>query len=194
MLNFDRGPVPYGSTLGHSFSNTNQHFSPRTYTPNQKTFPKSNFTQGFYFSILSYNLSLTFTKISILLLYLRIFKTSRTRYGCYILLGIVIAYGTWLFFSSLFPCMPVAYFWDKQISGHCLPRMAVWFLNAALNIITDIAIFILPLRVVSALSLPRGQKIGLYFIFALGFLYVCHLPTEPDSSLTWYPSQSVNFC
>jgi hypothetical protein len=138
-------------------------------------------TQGFYFSILSYNISLIFTKISILLLYVRILDASRTRYGCYILLGIVIAYGTWLLFSSIFPCVPVASFWDKEIPGHCLRESTVWFTNASLNIATEIAIFILPLRVISTLSLPQRQKFGVYFVFALGFLYVPPSLSQPHA-------------
>jgi hypothetical protein len=129
---------------------------------------------------MSYGLGLTFTKISILLLYLRLFATSRTRYGCYILLGVVIIYGTWLFFSSIFPCVPIRRFWDKSIPGHCLAFTPIWFTNASLNIATDLAIFVLPQRTIYALSLPKGQKISLCLVFALGFLYAPPLPLAID--------------
>ncbi|KAH9207222.1 hypothetical protein DL95DRAFT_468880 [Leptodontidium sp. 2 PMI_412] len=143
-----------------------QHF--RTLNRPQIT----GFLQSFYFSILFYALSFNFTKISILMLYIRMFNASRTRYSCYVLLGVVIAFGTLAFFSSVLPCLPVARFWDEEITGHCLPTLPIWFTNSSLNIVTDLTIFILPLHPISQLNLPKTQKIFLLFVFALGFL-VC---------------------
>jgi len=136
-----------------------------------------NILQPFYFSVLTYNISLIFVKVSILLLYLRIFDSSRTRYGCYILLGVVITYGAFLILSSIFSCWPIGRFWDNRIPGHCIPGPPLWYGNAAANIATDLAIFILPLKTIYGLKLPRGQKISLCFVFTLGFLYVAFLPT-----------------
>lgn len=42
------------------------------------------------------------------------------------------------------------------------------FTNAALNIITDIAIAVLPLPVIKSLNLPRRPKLALMFVFLLG--------------------------
>ncbi|KAE9375914.1 hypothetical protein N431DRAFT_370863 [Stipitochalara longipes BDJ] len=130
------------------------------------------FLHPFYFSIISYNSGLIFVKISILLLYLRIFHTSRLRYGCYILLGVVIAYGAFLILSSIFTCWPIARFWNKNIPGGCIPSAPLWYGHSAGNIVTDLAIFVLPLKTIYGLKLPRGQKISLCLVFTLGF-FVC---------------------
>ena len=45
-----------------------------------------------------------------------------------------------------------------------------WFSNAALNILTDLIVFILPLPVIGKLNLAKGQKYSLLGIFCLGFL------------------------
>jgi hypothetical protein len=67
--------------------------------------------------------------------------------------------------------MPVAYFWDKTIKGgHCMNQYAVWFTNAAVNIVTDFAIIILPMPVLRSLDLPLKQKRALMLVFALGGL------------------------
>ncbi len=115
-------------------------------------------------------MSLTFTKISILLLYIRIFKTTMIKGACYTLLGFVAVYGVWLFFSSIFFCVPVEAFWDESITGYCLPHSLIWFLNANINIATDLSIFLLPIPVIKTLLLPKRQKFGLYIVFGLGFL------------------------
>ena len=118
-----------------------------------------------------YCLSLTFTKVSILLQYLRIFTTKQFRVSCWALLGFVAVYGTWSVFSSIFGCMPVAYFWDKTIKGgHCMNQYAVWFTSAAVNIVTDFAIIILPMPVLWRLNMPLKQKRALMLVFALGGL------------------------
>jgi hypothetical protein len=93
------------------------------------------------------------------------------RRACYIMLAVVAAYGIGSFFDSLFACQPIQYFWDKTISGgSCLDRQVTWMTNAALDIITDVVIIILPMPAISVLNLPRKQKIFITIIFATGGL------------------------
>jgi hypothetical protein len=66
-------------------------------------------------------------------------------------------------------CRPVPYFWDKTIpNGYCLLEQPIWFGNAAINIVTDIAIPTLPMPALSTLKLPKKQEIGLMMVLALG--------------------------
>ncbi|KAK3713690.1 hypothetical protein LTR37_008384 [Vermiconidia calcicola] len=125
----------------------------------------------FYISIWVYNLSMSCTKFSILLQYLRIFPQRLFRRACYIMIGIVAIYTCWTFFSAVFACWPISYFWTKlkdPDGGHCLNRFAVWFANAGLNIATDIATGLLPMRVLRDLELPKRQKYALMIVFGLG--------------------------
>lgn len=70
-------------------------------------------------------------------------------------------------------CTPISYFWNPSLpNGHCLDKHAVWFANASLNIITDLAIFILPMPVFHDLHLPRRQRIALMAVFGLGAFVV----------------------
>jgi hypothetical protein len=96
----------------------------------------------------------------------------------YILPGIVIIYGIWLLFCSIFTCVPIARFWDKSVPGHCVRETPMWFTNASLNIATDFAILVLPQRTIYALSLPKGQKI----IYAVCLRWdFCMLPQFYDA-------------
>ncbi|OCK75392.1 hypothetical protein K432DRAFT_337541, partial [Lepidopterella palustris CBS 459.81] len=132
-----------------------------------------NSQKPFWASIWIYNLSLGFTKASILIQYLRIFTIKQFRIACWSVLAFVIAFSTWTFFGSIFECVPVAYFWDKTIpGGHCMNQYAVWFTNASVNIATDFTIIILPMPVLKGLKLPMKQKRALVCIFALGG-FVC---------------------
>lgn len=80
----------------------------------------------FYVSIWVYNLSLSCTKISILLQYLRIFPQQWFRRCCYTMLVVVVVYSLYTFFTAIFACTPISYFWDQSVGGHCLDRFAVW--------------------------------------------------------------------
>jgi hypothetical protein len=123
-------------------------------------------------------MSLTFIKVSILFLYLRIFSITNMLKACYVTLVIVIIHGVWLLFSSIFGCLPIASYWNNTLSGKCLPSAASWVVTYSVNIVTNVVIFLLPLPVIGTLNLPRRQKIGVFFVFALGSLYdLLHLST-----------------
>ncbi|KAF1356127.1 hypothetical protein BDV97DRAFT_364919 [Delphinella strobiligena] len=124
-------------------------------------------------SVPVYQLSLTLTKISILLQYWRVFISTSIRRLIIALFAVTVVYGMWSVFSTLLMCIPVSYFWKEDIAGgHCLNKYSVWFANASLNIVTDIAIFILPMPVLHDLHLPRRQRFALMAVFGLG-AFVC---------------------
>lgn len=125
-----------------------------------------------WWTILCYNLSLVLTKISILLLYLRIFPESRLIVVVKWVLAVIIVYSIWIILSSILFCIPVRGFWDFSIHARCFPKKPVWMLSASLNIATDLTIFLLPMPVLTTLTLPWRQKIGVVFIFVVG-LFVC---------------------
>jgi len=87
----------------------------------------------------------------------------------------VLALGVWLVASVFTACVPLEAFWNWWLvfvrPVYCQPA-TLWWANAGLHIASDVMIFLLPLPMLSTLSLPRKQKIALVGVFALGFLYV----------------------
>jgi hypothetical protein len=76
---------------------------------------------------MTYGLSLTCTKISILLQYLRLFPQKWFRISAWTIILIVGCYNFFAIFTTIFMCTPVAKFWDMTITGgHCLDRFAIW--------------------------------------------------------------------
>lgn len=117
-----------------------------------------------------YNASLACTKFSILFQYLRIFPSRPFRISCYVAMGVVASYSTWAIVSGFVNCVPIAKFWDRSIQGYCLSFEALWFFNASMNILTDLALLTMPMPLLSQLQLPRMQKIALVGVFAIGGL------------------------
>ena len=137
--------------------------------------------------------SLCFTKLSILLMYVRVFPKRAMTRTCYILIAITIIWSCWAVFSSIFTCLPVSRFWLHAAwdQDRCLPRLTLWqvssgdsastrnadfphrYTNAAINILTDFATALIPLPILSRLDISKRQKIILKCVFAAGLLYVC---------------------
>lgn len=117
-----------------------------------------------------YKINIGLTKISILLLYLRIFITDWFQRTCRIFIAIVIAFTFGTVISSVFQCAPIAFAFDKTKKGTCIDLTAFWYANAAFNILSDITIILLPVPVVKKLQLPPQQKVLLCGIFAIGLL------------------------
>lgn len=90
--------------------------------------------------------------------------------ACYATMAVVILYTIWTLFGSIFACIPVRAFWTKEPGARCINQFAMWFTNAAINILTDFAIIALPMPVVRGLNLARRQKQALGGIFAVGGL------------------------
>ncbi|KAK8018957.1 hypothetical protein PG991_008147 [Apiospora marii] len=61
---------------------------------------------------------------------------------------------------------------EPSLPGTCVDQLAVWYVMAGVNIITDFAIFIIPLPVIKSLQLPTKQKMLLVVVFGLG-LFTC---------------------
>ena len=84
-----------------------------------------------------YSLSLAFSKISILFLYLRLSTVRWFRILVWILLGIVISYAVIYNLMSLFGCKPIAATWDQNLAAtaKCLDQLTKYEALSILNII-----------------------------------------------------------
>ncbi|PQE21091.1 integral membrane protein [Rutstroemia sp. NJR-2017a WRK4] len=118
----------------------------------------------------TYAIAVTFPKLSILAMYLRIFRIPFYRAATYFIFYFLIVSSTVLFLMILFQCTPVNFFWDKTIEGgKCHFDIEKLFLYASLpNIITDILMLALPLPFILTLNMTRKVKVGLAITFLTG--------------------------
>ena len=119
-----------------------------------------------------YTISITLIKISVLLFYKRLFRTSTKLFpvSTWTIVGVVLAWGIAFLFSGIFQCVPVEATWDPNISGVCVDQKA-WFLGQAIpNIVTDFLILLVPLPFLLRLKIGKAQKVGLLIVFLLGYL------------------------
>lgn len=84
-------------------------------------------------------------------------------------MAFVVALAISIFFSDLFQCTPIAFFWDKSIKGgFCINGVAFYFSTAGLSTFSDLWILVMPMPMVWRLHLPLRQRIVLVVLFALG--------------------------
>ena len=112
-------------------------------------------------------------KLSLLVMYLRIFPTKNFRIGSYILGSMTIAWVIAINFVSIFQCTPVKKAWlGTAIDGTCINLKASFIGNAVPNILTDVAILCMPVAQVLKLQVTNAQRASLLFMFLLGGLSV----------------------
>lgn len=119
-----------------------------------------------------YMAGVTFPKVAILVLYLRIFVERKVRIITWLVIGVVMS--QWVatgIIASFLTCQPFAFKWDKSIpNGHCADTSAAYKYVSIPNILTDLAVAILPMSTLYRLQISRIRKIGVSLTFLAGSL------------------------
>ena len=110
-------------------------------------------------------------KISILLLYRRIFATRSFRIVALIMSAIVLAWCISSVLVTSFQCQPIAAVWNFNLPATCLDPVVFSLAIALTGVLTDVIVLFLPLHMIWKLHLPTRQKIVLSGVFLLGGLY-----------------------
>ncbi|KAL4806078.1 hypothetical protein BDV18DRAFT_160146 [Aspergillus unguis] len=135
--------------------------------------PNGMIAYGFnvWLSSMFYLATLGFVKTSACWFYTRLGDKVLTRMS-WIMFGTVLCQAIANVCTAAFQCRPVAKAWNTELEGACVNINVFYLANAALNILTDLLTYTLPVRVILKLQMPRKQKIALVFILCLG-LFAC---------------------
>ena len=107
--------------------------------------------------------------MSILFLYIRIFPGHL--FKLYVVAAMVLVTTSILILLPMviFQCNPVSATWNlHRKDAFCPGVSAVAYANAAVNILTEVAILVLPLLLLSKLRVSWQTKLGLYMLFGCG--------------------------
>jgi len=117
-----------------------------------------------------YSITLSATKISILLFYRAIFPGPRFAIATNIVGAFVIAWGVACILVSIFSCNPVRGFWDLTIPSKCIETRKFFIGNSVPNIVMDVVILMLPMKKIWHLQMSFKQKLIVSGLFLLGGL------------------------
>ncbi|KAJ5086426.1 integral membrane protein [Penicillium alfredii] len=135
--------------------------------------PKKNLTVFFkigWSNPFVYTSCVAFIKLSILALYKRLFSVRHIVWAVNFLAGFVILWAVSIIVANSLMCIPVNKFWDQEIEGACIDTAKFYYGQQIPNILSDICILILPLKVVWDLPIAKTQKGLLSGVFLVGGL------------------------
>jgi hypothetical protein len=116
-------------------------------------------------------LAVTFTKLSIIVSYLRIFPYQGFRRLMYGTGALTIALFITSIFVTVFKCLPVAASWDFAIkSPKCIRLSHYLYASTGVNILTDLTLCLSPIPYFYKMQLPKRQKTIVSVLFGIGGL------------------------
>ncbi|MCJ1467260.1 hypothetical protein MMC07_005884 [Pseudocyphellaria aurata] len=114
-------------------------------------------------------LAVVFPKLSILVLYLRIFTKQTYRIACWTIAVFTIANCAGSMVAGCLICRPLEFLWNRTIpGGHCINVTAWYRWSSLMSILTGVAMLIVPLPAIWKIQTTKKVKIGLTITFATG--------------------------
>ncbi len=111
-------------------------------------------------------------KASVLVLYLHIFGSASAKFrrAVFTVLILTGAYAMAAMLAAIFNCTPREKRWKPELPGRCIHFLSLCLTSCIVNVILDVVIYILPMKLVWNLHVPTKQKIVLSFLLASGAL------------------------
>jgi hypothetical protein len=114
-------------------------------------------------------LNQTFSKLSLLFLYHRIFSLDKIFSIMVIAVGTIqISWGISMFFARVFACTPIYHFWDRLTPGTCISGNGLLVGPEVVNSLVDFIMVGMAVWVVQKLNMSTKYKWKLSILFALG--------------------------
>lgn len=119
----------------------------------------------------TYAATFALTKVSLLLLYGRLFPVHELRVACALCGFLVIALSMGVTIVGFLQCRPVRYIWDKTVTGGvCLPFEPLLYGTAIPALLLDVMVICLPMPVIWGLQMKAAHKMVVIGILCLGSL------------------------
>ncbi|KAM6478564.1 GPCR, PTH11-type [Trichoderma sp. SZMC 28011] len=130
------------------------------------------FSQTTFAAQVLYALALGFTKNSLVCMLKRIFFTQNYAWIAYLVLSLNVAWMAQTILTGILICRPITMNWDPTARGHCGNQTYAFAAVSIVDIVTDLTILILPLRLVANLQMRKPYKVALMCVFGFGLITV----------------------
>ncbi|KAH8199612.1 hypothetical protein TruAng_006205 [Truncatella angustata] len=124
--------------------------------------------QLFYVAQILYIAIQLLAKVSISLLFIRLFPARWIRLTLQIFIAFMLGHGLIFIMVIAFQCWPVHSIWDKTITGRCVDVTVVGYVGAGLSIGEDLFLMLLPIAELRKLQVTQRQRVLLSAMFAIG--------------------------
>ena len=120
-----------------------------------------------------YSISLLATKLSLMLLILRVLSTLHRDKPYFITIVLIIINSAFYLCYLIVPaalCTPRQKIWTPELPGKCLNANKLYLVSAVFNFLSDIAMLSVPIALVWQLQMSIRRKIGITVVFCTGGL------------------------
>ena len=126
----------------------------------------------YYVCQMLYILVQVFSKVAILALFQRLFPgfIHYFQWSVRVMIVFMFTHGLVFLMLIIFQCRPINSIWDKTIDGKCLPTDVVIFTGAALSIVEDFIILLLPVHELWKLQMSNKKKLGIILLLSMASL------------------------
>ncbi|MCJ1272070.1 hypothetical protein MMC22_011977 [Lobaria immixta] len=160
---------------------------------NPKGFAKSVLATEYF-----YTSAIAAVKISILLLYRRLFPDRGFRIILWGFGAFILTYSTVQLLVTLFQCQPIRGAWDPFIKAKCIKLNLEFMIMGSLNVVTDVTTWCLPMPLLWSLKISIERRLQVMSMFLLGG-FVCvisiyRVPKIGTLSLSDAPWSDVDAC
>ncbi|KAG6361009.1 hypothetical protein INS49_009228 [Diaporthe citri] len=100
------------------------------------------------------------------------------------MVGVCVCYGIASVFATIFFCVPVSGFWNPSPTDKCISKQGLWLTHSAINVVTDVIIFLIPVKTVLKLNMNMRQKIAVIGVFCIGIIVCLITMLRLDSIIT----------
>lgn len=123
----------------------------------------------------SYLPSIMLSRTSVVLLYLRVLDKRRTWYLGWGVIAFLVGNCVAFLITANIECTPLKHTWDKSIPGQCFNVELWWKLSSLPNIVSDVAILILPVGTIWHLKATRAKKNVIGLVCLTGSMLVYYI-------------------
>lgn len=114
-----------------------------------------------------------FLKLSVLLLFRRIFIGKIFNIVSIVAMVIVSAWMVSFFFATVFQCgIKPSWLWTspKAVAMYCADYKFIQLGHATSDMVTDLLVLFIPVPIIWKLQMTASQKLSLIFVFMLGYV------------------------
>ena len=155
----------------------------------------TNFLLWFYIAEPLYIVATRLTKLSLVLLYIRLWPEKNTfRKVCITVAALLVLSIPAGLLPVLLQCRPVSFYWthlDPSTHGKCIEQTSLSIANAVIVITFDVVVLLLPILNLLKVRVPWMTRFGVLSVFLVGFV-VTACSGVRLSYITLYSKSSMN--
>jgi hypothetical protein len=143
------------------------------------------------------------SRLSVVILYLRVFTDKWARRACWAVVAFLVLNCLSTIIAASLECTPLSYAWDRSIpGGHCFNQLLWYQLTNFPNIAADLFIMALPIKTVWSIKASSARKAGIAAVCLTGSIgiiascvrtsvfylqadVIANDPTFPDEAFSW---------